>query len=1415
MVFVATAWGVAHGGVNALNYDVARHLGERRDRAVRLICLVPEASGDEFDDAAKSTVNLVVEPALLKEPETALRRLIDSREIEDLMEKMPVVVVGHDAITGDVACKLARALPRARSCVFVHMDYEAYHALKGQPRAVPIEHAKSATQRLVIQSADRIVAVGPKLRQTALRLGATSERLYEFVPGLSDDALPPGPPKDKAFFSFISGRLDPENDVIKQGVLAVAAFGRAIHGVRSAHPSLGVHDAVMSVFGVDADAGARNDQAFMLKSVADAFAQRAITLNAHPFTRDRDAMRSLLGQHHVALFTSLHDGFGLSGWDAIDRGIPLVLTENCGLASLLDARRLAHRVRTVTVQHGLDYQKLADPEAIGTRPRKTDNGKDRVARRYVDALHHEDVDAVASAIKDVWFDYARAKEDATSLRADLLRGGLGWPAVSKGLLDWLRQAHDAPPVQPREAAEVLAQAGRAVTSTRNGASSSIPGAAAPHGPSQAPPPAAVSRRDFEQALADMSNDFVHGHLDHDVVTDPQALAQLEASFQTLVTVKGRVIDDPARHVVDALLSPSRRGTWQLAAHSGSGREQFVALVYLRLKARIAETGRDIVPVVIDRHLESQVGWRPDPRVADYLAQGGGVPGKRYAVLLVGNQVPERPDTAADANRELAALKRELTTNQLGALHAFRHADKPEDEHAPPSARDGVYELREQPLDDESIRRYLNIAAAAEGIDLTPGNRQVAGEAIQKLCRRHRTAPDVFLARQVLVSVSTGANLHRSLGTLIAAYVEEFVQQRFGRARRGHGLNGSADAWMREKVRHYSALQYRDFMSLSGAGMRRKEGRSPAGAAEPPPAVGENSGYLELIRTHRSIRDWLVASAVFWAFVKQGDADPDTGPAADTFAAKFNHVFPSRVTAYFRDYLEHASAEDQRSAVQAVRAHLHQLAQASEANQRSKKQGLGVLYRRFTTTCAYIAGRVQGIGLRDEMRQLLQAVGKQAESDLNDFRRVSQLVNQAAQADSPGIRKWARTLFGLLGADVPDSPHLIPKLLRRLEREILLLQRGIFISRAMLGDAAATDAYLKELMRNYANDDLNRGFHCEYYGDLIFSPTDSLLSDDQSLAPCTRTLRALMEELPTLAPDAPMAKVQLYTIASLVRPRNIAEKMSPEELARIAAFLARENGRQTGKSDALSDFVESTIAELGCGRFALEAYIDDLYELKFQRRTGWMQATPPESVAAHLYMAERLVELFVSGAADAGISKRRVVELVRMHDIGEAITSDVRDQDKKPNEREREFSVVRRVARIGALTESDEFLQLADDFEDFEYMKMQRRADVEEETDAMVANDIDRLDLLIQFHRYKREHDHIHDEQEFLKSLKLDRFRTPRIRARAERFIAYFQSSLGARAPGRPFEYRLWPEDVPISARIGTVEEDQADRAESA
>jgi len=413
LYLLSNAWGPKAGGINAFNTDFAKALGLALAGQVPVGCVVLEADDADRIDAERSQVRLVsigkspthsdIDPSRAYDIAAALRK-----------EGLPVdgaCWVGNDIISADVALRMRDVVEDATVVLIHHMSYIDYQGFKhGVAKAADDKHKR---QRDLFARADRSFGVGPLLRdRLADLLPADAPEAGLIVPGLPDVQARAAP---SVFTACSFGRLDPENDRIKQGRLAVAGFAEMVaQSDRPGMPKSLKRPPQLRLIGIGAAGGAEEQG---LRAFAEQRAGRAVSLLALPYDDDRQAVLNDLARSSAALMLSWYEGFGLTGWEAIGAEVPLILGTNSGLHELIDDRLGGAGTGCV---RGIDIQGRSG----GTGGEATSDD---------DPVHFtdDDVHQVCKALLDIARDPDRGRADAKRLRQMLLDDGCTWQDAAR------------------------------------------------------------------------------------------------------------------------------------------------------------------------------------------------------------------------------------------------------------------------------------------------------------------------------------------------------------------------------------------------------------------------------------------------------------------------------------------------------------------------------------------------------------------------------------------------------------------------------------------------------------------------------------------------------------------------------------------------------------------------------------------------------------------------------------------------------------------------------------------------------------------------------------------------------------------------------------------------------------------------
>ncbi|MEB3221091.1 MAG: glycosyltransferase [Candidatus Sericytochromatia bacterium] len=412
IVLLATAWGSSGGGLSTLNTSLATSLAAAVE-AARVACVVNRATSAEIAGAGASGV-------LLLSLDQTDGDVLDGRHAEAVKSLLvarsigPSWLVGHDIKTGWAAVEVARLMAGSRALVLHHMSYRDYGDLK-TPGGIS-DDSKAQEQAKLFKVAERVAAVGPLLHDR-LKDFARSDG-YLLVPGLDDLQVSETQP-NQTLRCVVTGRLDASHDALKQTSLVVHAFAEAVRRAESGRSGAD-RIASLDVVGVSENDGAVEE----LRREAEDIADRHVNIQFFPFSSDRALVLSRVRNSNLFMFLSTHDGFGLSAWEAIGLGIPVLLSKNTGVHRLLSS--LGPSVRSLF-------------RSVDIRGSTAGSGH---------SYRIEDRDAVASVILDATQAIPVNLECASNLRNLLLtQRGYSWGLVTEALCKSLGVASRPPRIQ--------------------------------------------------------------------------------------------------------------------------------------------------------------------------------------------------------------------------------------------------------------------------------------------------------------------------------------------------------------------------------------------------------------------------------------------------------------------------------------------------------------------------------------------------------------------------------------------------------------------------------------------------------------------------------------------------------------------------------------------------------------------------------------------------------------------------------------------------------------------------------------------------------------------------------------------------------------------------------------------------------
>ncbi len=400
IIFVATSWGTAHGGINSFNFDMCKAIGMRRkDSNEYTYCVVLDAISDmDKRKALKSfNVNLVCafcENYEVHENDMELPDFLGGLdETINFDESDSVLWIGHDIKTGNFA-NLCRNKFGGKSLVICHMNLSEYYYLATQD--VSKNREKVKLQKKVFKEADFVGAVGPYLDDFVndIRNDDDNESIV-IIPGMLDVS-----PRKKANVYMhkllFLGRLEKKNNYIKQPILAVAAFAKAYQDDRD----IFTNNPEMNIVGYTDDPS-KEEQDY-LKSLVSKYSSETLKVLPQKYIDTRDELSEMLRNSTICIMVSRHEGFGLAAYEAISAGVPIIISDNTGLHKFLSHKNGTNVNSLYTVVH---VEGRADKDGLPSS---------------------KDLEEVSKAIRNVVIGYSDYKKNALKLRDILIEEGYNW-----------------------------------------------------------------------------------------------------------------------------------------------------------------------------------------------------------------------------------------------------------------------------------------------------------------------------------------------------------------------------------------------------------------------------------------------------------------------------------------------------------------------------------------------------------------------------------------------------------------------------------------------------------------------------------------------------------------------------------------------------------------------------------------------------------------------------------------------------------------------------------------------------------------------------------------------------------------------------------------------------------------------------
>jgi len=322
-----------------------------------------------------------------------------------------------------------------------------------------------------------------------------------------------------------------------------------------------------------------------------------------------------------------------------------------------------------------------------------------------------------------------------------------------------------------------------------------------------------------------------------------------------------------------------------------------------------------------------------------------------------------------------------------------------------------------------------------------------------------------------------------------------------------------------------------------------------------------------------------------------------------------------------------------------------------------------------------------------------------------------------------------------------------------ETHYLFLSRTAYVSLAYLGGTNYKEEYIDLLLSDPNVDQVNRGFHLEYYEDeKVFDSSDLMNKDN--LQEFSRTFRKLSANILRKKKN-PLFEIELHTLCSLAQHRHAVGRLDDEFRVSLISILQKLLDEGDILNARLRSYVRMVLKHIRHKSFCVGRIFDDYYKLKIAKRQGWLirGIKNGESVADHTYGAY-LIALFLlpdSWEEEPSYSKEKILNMLLIHDLAEAVLHDIPSFKQTLKDKTREAEVYDEIEMLGTYADQElpSLRNIADLWREFEYRKS---------FNACVAKEIDLLENWVQLQIYKAEGYSITSYPEWCKEL-IDKIKT--------------------------------------------------------
>jgi len=319
-------------------------------------------------------------------------------------------------------------------------------------------------------------------------------------------------------------------------------------------------------------------------------------------------------------------------------------------------------------------------------------------------------------------------------------------------------------------------------------------------------------------------------------------------------------------------------------------------------------------------------------------------------------------------------------------------------------------------------------------------------------------------------------------------------------------------------------------------------------------------------------------------------------------------------------------------------------------------------------------------------------------------------------------------------------------------------RGISVSLIGCGEKDIFKEYIENLIANPDANEINRGFHLEYYGDKIYIPGTKMLDYMDALSKGEKTMQYLCKGLDDFifeGKETRTGEVMLFTLCSLIQARiekgGVYKHYDLKKYIKKAIDYIEQYRRnftgvkrvpQNIESDKFDNYLKSVKRDFidynAEKNIPIETSFYNIYsDANKIKRTGWVRSgiENPENIVEHSFNLMLLTMFYIPTKDTWGIyDKDKIMKMLFIHDLAETVLGDIPKPDKQSDiegkyDKDEDLMMKQLLLKgtYPSVANLDEYYQLWEEFRD------------QKTEDAKLAKDIDVIQAVYQFKKYQKKH----------------------------------------------------------------------------